>query len=514
MCTPRSPALIGAFSLCLPLTLFGPPASAAIQAPTATTSGRHSTAETLLFERARHAVFRIEAGLGHGSGFLVDAAGGFVATNDHVIGSAGRDISVYCDSTTRVQARLVTRDPDGDLAILQVPARACPACLALPLGTAKPGEPLVVPGERVYALGYPLNQPLTITGGLVGSVRKGALLTDAAINPGNSGGPLINVDGAVVAVNTFRDVDDRSIGSGLSGAVLVDQLQPLLARSLAMRDSTPPDTRLPVMPLVRYPISLLKSVAETTKYEFYDQLADIDIGPFKVTISTPLAQMVKRAVEAQEVTKRRQRREEKAGLSAAERYSDLSQWRDWAEYVGDENAPVIAILVEPKIGETFGSALGRGLSAAFGGTVGPATLQFKGDVHAVTLKRNGQSILPLRGGHGPMRVFVDNAWIRLKDVADLGYYIFSPEIFRPDSAGRTPTITLEIEDLKSMGKPRTDTLPSFGVARAWNDFEGFYQATKPGEAFRRYAFIEVCPSGPMGGAGQQCSYEVKQPGPP
>ncbi len=335
MCTPRSPALIGAFSLCLPLTLFGPPASAAIQAPTATTSGRHSTAETLLFERARHAVFRIEAGLGHGSGFLVDAAGGFVATNDHVIGSAGRDISVYCDSTTRVQARLVTRDPDGDLAILQVPARACPACLALPLGTAKPGEPLVVPGERVYALGYPLNQPLTITGGLVGSVRKGALLTDAAINPGNSGGPLINVDGAVVAVNTFRDVDDRSIGS----------------------------------------------------------------GPFKVTISTPLAQMVKRAVEAQEVTKRRQRREEKAGLSAAERYSDLSQWRDWAEYVGDENAPVIAILVEPKIGETFGSALGRGLSAAFGGTVGPATLQFKGDVHAVTLKRNGQSILPLRGGH-------------------------------------------------------------------------------------------------------------------
>jgi hypothetical protein len=468
----------------------------------------------LLFERGRHSVFRIEAGLGHGSGFLVDAAAGYIVTNDHVIGSGAREVSVYVDSVTRLPARVLARDPDADLAIVRIAPQACHECAPFPLAVPKPGEPPVLPGERVFALGYPLNQPLTITSGLVGTVRRGALLTEAAINPGNSGGPLINVDGTVVGVNTFRDVDDRSVGSGLSGAVLIDQLQPLLARAVAVRDSAPADIRLPTMPLTRYPISLLKSIAETTKYEFYDQLADIDIGPFKITISTPLSQMVKRVVEAQEVTKRRQRREEQAGLSAAERYSDLGQWHDWAEYVGDENAPVVAVLVEPKIGETFGSVLGRGLSAAFGGMVGPATMQFRGDVRSVTLKRNGQSIAPLRGGHGPMRMLVANAWIQLKDVADLGYYIFSPEILRPDSSGGPPTITLEIEDLKNLGKLRTDSLPSFGVARAWNDFEGYYQTIKPGAAFPRYTFVEVCGSGPMGGAGQQCSYEVKRPGTP
>ncbi len=135
--------------------------------------------------------------------------------------SGAREVSVYVDSVTRLPARVLARDPDADLAIVRIAPQACHECAPFPLAFAKPGEPPVLPGERVFALGYPLNQPLTITSGLVGTVRRGALLTEAAINPGNSGGPLINVDGSVVGVNTFRDVDDRSVGSGLSGAVLL-----------------------------------------------------------------------------------------------------------------------------------------------------------------------------------------------------------------------------------------------------------------------------------------------------
>src|SRR5438034_6316825 len=56
-------------------------------------------------------------------------------------------------------------------------------------------------------------------------------------------------------------------------------------------------------------------------------------GPFKVTISTPLAQMVKRAVEAQEVTKRRQRREEKAGLSPARSEEHTSELQSHSDLV-------------------------------------------------------------------------------------------------------------------------------------------------------------------------------------
>ena len=466
------------------------------QAPVVPTL-RHSSLETTLFERARHAVFRVEVGLSHGSGFLVDAKAGHIVTNDHVIGSRDiRDISVYFDSVTRVPARVVVRDLQADIAVLQVAVQRCHECAALPLAG---GEPLVLPGERVFAFGYPLNQPLTITSGLVSNVRRGALLTEAAINPGNSGGPLVNVDGAVVGVNTFRDVDDQRLGSGLSGAVLVDQVLPLLTRAAAVRDSLPADVALPVIPLTRYPSSLLTSIAETIethlrcdtdcgdlKYRLYSDLTrDISVGSFNVSILTPLSQVVSERASSSPTGTRRQRREEKtAGLPAGERYSARVQRRDWNEYIGDENAPVVAILVEPKIGQSFLSGLAQVLTAAAGAAVNaaqgnqrpvtlpPAAMRFSGDVRSFTLKRNGQAIAPLRGGHEPKHTLVNSAWVQMDDVADLGYYVFSPEVFRADPNGKPPVITLEIENLGSR-KMETDTLPSFGWGRAWNDFEGF-----------------------------------------
>jgi trypsin-like peptidase len=486
--------LLGAVIATLPLSVI-----AGAQTPVA--PARHSSLETILFERARHAVFRVETGLAHGSGFLVDASAGYIVTNDHVIGSRDiRDISVYIDSVTRVPARVVARNPDADLAILQIAVRNCHDCVALPLAT---GDPLVVPGERVVAFGYPLNQPLTITSGLVGNVRRGALLTDAGINPGNSGGPLMNLDGAVIGVNTFREA--AGLGSGLSGAILIDQIPPLIVRAGAFRDSLPADVLLPVMPLTRYPIRMLKSIAETIltqlqcdtdcgklKYGFYDELtADLPIGSFNISISTPLSEVVKTDLSSPTFT-RRQHREEKAGLPAAERYSTRAQHRNWEEYIGDENTPVVAILIVPKFGPSL-------LSAP----------RFSGDVRSFTLKRNGQSVAPLRGGHELVSEFVNNA-LELGDVADLGYYVFSPDVFRPDSSGEPPTITLEIE---SLGKAKVEThrLPSFAWGHAWNDFEGFYQMTKPGEAFRRYTFSYVCSSNSdaPGSARSECSYEAK-----
>jgi S1-C subfamily serine protease len=71
------------------------------------------TPEGAIYRIATGAVFRVEAGLGHGSGFLVDAAG-LVITNDHVIGTAQRAVSVYIDSITRLQAIVLARDPDAD----------------------------------------------------------------------------------------------------------------------------------------------------------------------------------------------------------------------------------------------------------------------------------------------------------------------------------------------------------------------------------------------------------------
>jgi putative serine protease PepD len=81
-------------------------------------------------------------------------------------------------------------------------------------------------GQAVVAAGAPLGLTESVTSGIVSNtarpVRSGsegdavylAVQTDAAINPGNSGGPLVDLNGAVVGINSSI----ASTGSGQSGS--------------------------------------------------------------------------------------------------------------------------------------------------------------------------------------------------------------------------------------------------------------------------------------------------------
>ena len=95
-------------------------------------------------------------------------------------------------AVTRVPAAVLARDREADLAILRLPSGRCASCPHLTLATAKAGEGLVVTGERVLAIGFPLNQEMTLTTGIVSGVRDGAIISDVNINHGNSGGPMMN----------------------------------------------------------------------------------------------------------------------------------------------------------------------------------------------------------------------------------------------------------------------------------------------------------------------------------
>jgi S1-C subfamily serine protease len=155
---------------------------------------------------------------GIGSGFLLDRAGRIV-TNNHVVADAN-ELSVTFQDKTSVPATLVGRDPDNDLAVIQVD----------PTTTDEQGQPLasrlqpvtlgdsaqVQIGETVIAIGSPLGLQQTVTEGIVSALRNpgeesaqgqldllgGAIQTDASINPGNSGGPLFNAAGQVIGVNS------------------------------------------------------------------------------------------------------------------------------------------------------------------------------------------------------------------------------------------------------------------------------------------------------------------------
>jgi Do/DeqQ family serine protease len=138
-----------------------------------------------------------------GSGVVVDAQNGYVLTNGHVVDNATK-IEVTTKDNRRFTAKLVGRDTEADVAVLQIPAQNL---TAVPVGDS---DRLQV-GDFVLAIGNPFGLGQTVTSGIVSALGRSGLgiegyedfiQTDASINPGNSGGPLVSLYGQVVGINT------------------------------------------------------------------------------------------------------------------------------------------------------------------------------------------------------------------------------------------------------------------------------------------------------------------------
>lgn len=138
-----------------------------------------------------------------GSGVIVDAARGFILTNNHVIKDAEQVIITLKDRR-QFPAKLVGTDPGTDIAVLQISA---PGLSALRIGDS---DTLHV-GDYVLAIGNPFGIGQTVTSGIVSAMGRSGLSvegyedfiqTDASINPGNSGGALVNLRGELIGINT------------------------------------------------------------------------------------------------------------------------------------------------------------------------------------------------------------------------------------------------------------------------------------------------------------------------
>ena len=140
-----------------------------------------------------------------GSGFLI-SDDGKILTNNHVVANE-QQLEVTMPDQSRYKARLLSRDPANDVALLQISPRK--KVQVLRLGDS---DALQV-GQKVLAIGNPFGLEGTLTTGIVSSLGRtirgendqtleGLIQTDAAINPGNSGGPLLDSAGNVVAINT------------------------------------------------------------------------------------------------------------------------------------------------------------------------------------------------------------------------------------------------------------------------------------------------------------------------
>jgi serine protease Do len=154
---------------------------------------------------------------GQGSGVLLE--GGYVLTNEHVVGDAvntGGRIRIRLADGTTYPAKAVGTDRQTDIALLKVEG-------GKNLPAATPGlSDKLLPGQQVIAIGNPVGLSASVSSGIVsalgrplqteGRVYENLIQTDTAINPGNSGGALIDLGGRVVGINTLVRSDAQNIG--------------------------------------------------------------------------------------------------------------------------------------------------------------------------------------------------------------------------------------------------------------------------------------------------------------
>ncbi len=185
-----------------------------------------------IYQDASPAVVQISAGLGTGSGFLIDDEG-HILTNSHVVEDVS-SVTVTLSDGTELSGEVLALDPADDLALVEVDA--LDVSHITPQTLADSDE--VQPGQLAIALGSPFGLEGTITVGVVSGLDRTltgddgrtithVIQTDASLNPGNSGGPLLSSDGEVIGINTA--VEGQS-SDGVGFAVPANTAEDVLSR--------------------------------------------------------------------------------------------------------------------------------------------------------------------------------------------------------------------------------------------------------------------------------------------
>jgi serine protease Do len=180
------------------------------------TSALTEAASELILKVSRSIVVLHNGSHGVGAGIIwsSDSNGkSLILTNHHVI-AHGHEIKVELDNGKVYETRLRAKDPEIDLALLEIDAADLPK--------AKISEsPSLRIGELVLALGHPWGQRGSVTAGLISAITKAQtrgphreieiIRSDVSLAPGNSGGPLVNARGEVVGINTMIVGGDQGI---------------------------------------------------------------------------------------------------------------------------------------------------------------------------------------------------------------------------------------------------------------------------------------------------------------
>lgn len=161
--------------------------------------------------------------IGIGSGVVI--APDTLVTNCHVLAKAKR-VAVKREKIS-IDAKLEMWDPQRDVCQIKAPNLGAPVVALGEVGKLKVGQ-------NVYAVGNPKGLDLTMSAGLLSSIRRNTkdqvilLQTSAAISGGSSGGGLFDDEGVLIGLTTLGSVSADA--QNLNFAVPVDWVRELPQR--------------------------------------------------------------------------------------------------------------------------------------------------------------------------------------------------------------------------------------------------------------------------------------------
>ena len=418
---------------------------------------RHENVERDIFDKYKSGVFTV-FGAARGTGFLVDSSG-LVVTNAHLIKGAD-EVRVQGDSATKVYAKPLVTDDAKDIAVLAINMSHCSACAVLPLfDSSKSTAP--VAGDRVLALGSPINRLSVLSIGIVSSADDHAVVSDAGVNWLNTGGPLINLDGYVVALNSTREsqlaLADVSAGPRVASSVPVASVADAVQRARTALSSlganAPTDSLLPVLPPDPFPKAPIDAVSALPRL-------DLDVyrtggGPFRVLVMTPQV-MAWRQVQADKALAAR-KHDDPRKAAQWRRIDPIEGWRDWRDYLDDRRAVVVVnVMPEAAAFPFYDADKIQSIDA--------------GDFKSMVITRDGVPIVPVEKVRIPAVLNVDEMRASGRQIPMQGIYVYRIRDFAPRAVGTTATYAVRIVDAAQPDKPVTIPVQPALIEQLWKDF--------------------------------------------
>jgi S1-C subfamily serine protease len=160
-------------------------------------------------------------GLAQGTGFVV-SPDGLLITNYHVINGGKRLAAKSYTGGSYPVLQVVATDPKHDIAVLKIEGKELPF---LQLDESSK----VHPGSKVAVIGNPIGLESSVTEGIVSAVRTveefgDVLQISAVISPGSSGSPVLNADGKVIGVATFKFLKGEALNFAIPSKQVAEVL--------------------------------------------------------------------------------------------------------------------------------------------------------------------------------------------------------------------------------------------------------------------------------------------------